>query len=668
MSQTIAYCQIFPSIGVARLGNSPDAFYLGPESPGMPLQPAGGFKDAHGRVKRQAARFRIYAFDAEGRVVKELTDADAQITWTVHLANKKASFHEFKGRYVPTPPLRNPTVQADLPPDQRSLLIIDPGPRSIQGRGQGGGARHAFDTGTIGPLPIASSGTRSNGTPRYAQSAGELVPLGEIRTDEAGRLLVLSASGDAGSLIDDNPIQDYANNDNWYDDVADGPVTAAVKLHDGTAVPVRGRAWVLCVPPHFTTETICITTLYDQMEEVAGLDKRDKLSFARDIWPIFERVASYRWVNQTALIGHGPGRMADFLDPTMAARMADARPENRDFRERVFMRIRNPAQVPTERIWDTNSGKQYAPDAENQSDGYYMPPMAGDYGWAGPTDRDATSWLTVIPAQYRRLERWRDGDFVNDWPALGQLGLPAPLPLEALPVDEQPRALTRAVLERTIGAPFYPGIEMTYVVRDPALYAEPFRFADNLGPGDITRWMALPWQADFFECNTFWWPSARPDDVIPSETYLQVVKGMQGRPGFLLTAERRQRLAEFVPASVLDHLAPLLDVPFDTQHDFAWTLTRLIGTEPYQTYGLRLLEVCRDYDLVAALGAVEQRRQWARGIGGPNDIPQGDNKMVQHWYELGFVAPLRGPNGQVVYVETERSITLPQTPPKLGTT
>src|SRR5947209_16937421 len=104
-------------MGIARLGNSPDEFFIGPEAPGHAPKPEGGFKDLHRRVKRQAARFRIYAYDSTGKVVQELTAADADITWTVHLANKKASWHEFHGRYYPqrhpdhpVPPLRNPDV------------------------------------------------------------------------------------------------------------------------------------------------------------------------------------------------------------------------------------------------------------------------------------------------------------------------------------------------------------------------------------------------------------------------------------------------------------------------------------------------------------------------------------------------------------------------------
>ena len=57
------------------------------------------FKDAEGRIKRQAARFRIYAYARNGVALRELTAAEATIEWTVQLANKKASYDMFLGKY-----------------------------------------------------------------------------------------------------------------------------------------------------------------------------------------------------------------------------------------------------------------------------------------------------------------------------------------------------------------------------------------------------------------------------------------------------------------------------------------------------------------------------------------------------------------------------------------
>ncbi len=84
----MATYRIHPGIRIARLGNSDTEFYLAPETPAALPQACDGFgnpqygpdgvtavsvktfKDAQGRVKRQAARFQIFAYDElnpEGR-------------------------------------------------------------------------------------------------------------------------------------------------------------------------------------------------------------------------------------------------------------------------------------------------------------------------------------------------------------------------------------------------------------------------------------------------------------------------------------------------------------------------------------------------------------------------------------------------------------------------
>lgn len=47
--------KIHPAIGIARVGNSPDEFFIGPERIGERPDPPGDFKDAQCRVKKQAA-------------------------------------------------------------------------------------------------------------------------------------------------------------------------------------------------------------------------------------------------------------------------------------------------------------------------------------------------------------------------------------------------------------------------------------------------------------------------------------------------------------------------------------------------------------------------------------------------------------------------------------
>ena len=169
-SPSIVRAAIHPSIGVARLGNSPEEYFLAPEVVDPPPQPPRFYRDASGALKRQAVRFRIYGLNAQGQVVAELTQSNAEITWNVHLANKKAAWYQFQialdipeADSAPHSYLRNITVS------DRSNLVIDPGSREITGVNIRSGSLYAFDTG---------------------QFMGKPVYLGEVRTDEQGRLMV----------------------------------------------------------------------------------------------------------------------------------------------------------------------------------------------------------------------------------------------------------------------------------------------------------------------------------------------------------------------------------------------------------------------------------------------------------------------------------------------
>src|SRR5438445_8926241 len=158
---------VHPSIGVARVGDSPDDYFVGPEAPGVApslakpgAPPAGAkYKDALTRVKRQGARFRIYEFtrDDSGAVtnVREITAADAHIQWQVHLANRKAAAPKFQdaGR-------RNQGIPG-------SKLVIDAGNQTISG--------------------ISQAMMRLKGTFQGSSDHVIEVPLGDSLTDDAGR-------------------------------------------------------------------------------------------------------------------------------------------------------------------------------------------------------------------------------------------------------------------------------------------------------------------------------------------------------------------------------------------------------------------------------------------------------------------------------------------------
>ena len=113
--------KIYPSIGIARVGNAPEKFYIGPETyRGLPINPDGrefvetDFRDGSGRLCRQAARFRIYRRD--GGTLEEITlktPGVGSIAWTAHLANKKRAGTSSRPRSAKT--AMPPTTRCAMP-------------------------------------------------------------------------------------------------------------------------------------------------------------------------------------------------------------------------------------------------------------------------------------------------------------------------------------------------------------------------------------------------------------------------------------------------------------------------------------------------------------------------------------------------------------------------
>jgi hypothetical protein len=542
--QTIVKAAIYPSIGVARVGSSRTEWYVGPEVPDPLPKPPGCYRDATGALKREAARFRIYGLNASGTVVRELTAADAEIVWTVQLANKKAAWYGFQlaldipeatAPGVPPTTLRNPMV-AD-----RAALAITPSARSIAGAGQ---PEQRFDDGAF------------MGTPVY---------LGSIATDEAGRLLVLGGHGVSASYTNAIAVT-FANNDTWHDDVSDGPVTATVRLR-GAALPVE-PAWVIVAPPNYGPCRKSVRTMWDLMRDLAvqngWLVRPKRPSFSRDILPIFERMAGLQWVNEGFAAGFGWNGLFD-LTPGTIARLAASDAFNAEWRKAIANQFRSANLERTDTVdsWAPVPWPWIYGDAMNQ------PPALS------PRQHSSLSQL-----QLTQMQQWAAGDFDADH----EPGRRVPRQIDDVPVAEQGETLTRAALDFCLADAFHPGCEMTWPVRQIAMYRAPFRLAHApagwvepdfgftltfaaasapngcLGPqlpGGIGRWMAVPWQCDTASCRSGYdksydpyvptfWPARVPNQVLTLEDYKVVMDESRPLP---------ERLAAF--ASRADWNAPL---------------------------------------------------------------------------------------------------------------
>lgn len=520
MDEIVRYV-IHPGVGIARVGNSPEEYFIGPEAPGELSRPEGGFKDGAGRIKRQAARFRVYGLNEAGEAVREITADEAEITWRVHVANRKAAWYQFQNamdlgpKFAKTTSLRNRTITGA----DRRKLIIDPGPRFISGRNTQGDEYH-FDGGEF---------------------MGDAVPLGELRTDAQGRLLVLGGFGHSASHPPNKPATTFANNDGWHDDTSDGPVWATVRVggQEFEAEP----AMVAVTPPNYGQGLYGVVTLYDVVLDLFIRDERfavaapERPSFWRHIFPIFERLVGSQWVNGGVGFLFGVGSPSDFTDPELLYQLSSTAEEFKPLRTSYFNWFRDPANT---------AGEQ-----EQEK----LPPFYGDA--FGDFNNVAIDDLALTPTQYEWLRRWAEGDFDADPSQRDR-----PPTLEDYPLPEQPRALDEANLESCLGGPFHPGIELTWTLRVASMWREPFRLnilpegqqpkmnygpsltpdealgpggvVESSGPGTLTWWMGVPWQTDEASClsgyeiGTYlplpsFWAARVPNQVLSERSYSRVL-------------------------------------------------------------------------------------------------------------------------------------------------
>jgi len=613
MSESEHVFRIHPAIGFARVGNS-EEFYLGPETMaglplaegdpatgGLPIRPgtesqtitSSDLRDRNGAFKRQAARFRVYEYprvqgeetypNGGGREIGIGSTVDGKkvvdVVWTVHVANKKANTYVLDENY-PTaglaayedgqlPPLRNLAEGPDSDNAARlRKLTIDPGPRAIGGAGAGPVRVDRATVATYG------EGAEIRRLPSYPKSfpqdsfaelfcpTGDVDTLGELRTDERGRLLVVGAYGRACAWYKDgkpSPLDQDVNNDGWFDDTADGPVNAALVFDDGSVAEVAG-AWVVSTDPGYAPQIVNAVTLWDDIYDTwirklrlqpeifdrrfrddyapffggfvdgplggdqggehgpLGGDRGGKHSrFDGQVWPMFRSAYLQRWATNLPDIAVRAHEAVDKIS-------AGDDPAETILGGLAFIRDPN----------DEDADFTGAP---------FMPLSLGDSN---------KPFLSLTLTQYFFLTQWNEKRYRKEGgPRLG--------PGEYL---------DKAVLFAGLGGRFGPGIDMTFVVRQPGLWTPdwcrsgggPFRIdakrldyasaqasqpflgqgwvplhtppGEGVEPGDTSKLMAIPWHTDYNSCAThptspelppesggttlYWsWPAQRPVVVYP---------------------------------------------------------------------------------------------------------------------------------------------------------
>ncbi|RAJ24642.1 CTQ-dependent lysine 6-oxidase LodA [Pedobacter cryoconitis] len=543
--------KIHPSVGVARLGNSPDQICLTPVTiGGLPFEAdyygnvttghVIKFKDEIGLVKRQGQPFKIYSDDGT-ELTLDSPDVES-ITWTVHLASKKAAWYQFselKGNllYGNSNSYHNTGVKFRndaVTGSNRKTLLVDPGPRTISGREQA-------ITFTKNDAP---AGYPVEYPPAEVTYGTPIRTLGDLRTDNQGRLVVLGGYGNAGG---DKPLTNYGGSDTWHDDISDGPVYATVVFNNGEPEQ-KLTAWIIVGSPDFAPEIVNISNLSDTMFDVGvrhfnlvpQLYNNGQYSttyvadYKRDILPVIQRINRYQWVSNVQAMSAFCSNIFDFSDPS---------PDNLDNRMNYFSYFRRPDDIPP--VLPPDEQPQQKLFREQGED--YFPMMPSGSGSNSVSEVNIVKFLALDETQYFLLSQWAKGWFVND-------AVPAPYPVN--PHDT-------ASVGNCVGLPMCPGIEVTWSLQNSKLYESPYvikhhkdeaYYQENgltpsrdecegggCEPGDLTKRMACPWQADFFQCTvqyvnftdptinkengkpkpptyySYWWPPQSPWDVIVGE-------------------------------------------------------------------------------------------------------------------------------------------------------
>lgn len=629
--------KISPSVGVSRLGSSKGQFCLSPDKiGGLPFEadkngnkkgPIIDFKDDAGQVRRQGQLFRVFN-DAGTELTLDSPEVES-IEWTVHLANKKAAWYQYselegnllygeensyKEREVP---LRNPNIAKE---EERQKLIIDPGPRTVTGRCQSIG----FDAANV------PASYKKASYPPKASMGTPIETLGELRTDSVGRLIVIGGFGHAGG---NEPLTSYGGSNTWHDDISDGPVYCTVTFKDKNKEPASLGAWVIVGSPDFAPEIVNISTLSDTMFDV-GVRKFDlipemcekgkfkksyEINYQRDILPIIQRLGRYQWVANVQSMMAFTSNVFDFSDPGK---------ENKPNRENYFSYFRkqndksNSSDQPQQQLYK-----------ENGTD--YFPMIPLNSGSNSVSNETIVKFLALNETQYFLLSQWAEGNFVSN------------PKFDLYPVSE----IDQASVGNCVGLPMCPGIEVTWSLQNENVYSAPFTISDQKGkdgynkigltpsrdecegrgcePGDLTKRMACPWQADFFQCTiqyiNFTDPKINKDEkktVVIADTYESWEK-----------SEKEYRSKATTTTDSTEPLPP-------SYYTYWWP--------PQSPWDVIAGEHTLDGQQASHV-PVGQQMNYARGI---NSFVQ----MVEHWSALAFIRDNNSHDkGFPYFSETERN-------------
>lgn len=608
--------RIYPSIGIARLGNGlaqKDDVVFSPEVPWANLYETGNeYRSENGAVKKQAQRFYIYACDDNGNPTGPINENDFTIEWTAEVANKKPFWYDFNnsldlsamasnqnlspnlvaGKIAPgiSASYRNPNVlnqglRSSGAPNYRKELVNNPGAVTVSS---------ALTRQEInGKFPNAD-GLGAKGSAVASALSTPVVPvkLGTLEYD-AGTLIFYGGDGISAALNPSDLNTDFADNSNWYDDICDGRITAKITNKSTGDVfelnTADTAAWVATAPPDYAPQIQPIATMYDLICGASNPDYGTP-DFSL-IFPVFYRFYRMQWVN-----------MGDFLAPSFKetideitaagdfAKLFDPSANGKAVRTRVFEMFRNPEYNPANEPIIPAKDKTDLMNLGSGNEELKLPFYPGDgINYPG----SPAQWFAIPPMLYNQLKAWAAGNFTapaQNFSSMDDAGkyYQAQFHQAAQNSGNTALLMTRAVLETLYGGGFHPGVELTWPMRHSQMYSQNTQtvaevtpgnalyglreirvnaataaeqeaiFYNDFGleinaddviksldannadynwlwkstPGDLTKWMGIPWQSDAGSCQAVftdsqypvpaWWAANLPVDVLTEASLVKM--------------------------------------------------------------------------------------------------------------------------------------------------
>jgi hypothetical protein len=625
--------RIYPSVGIARLGNGPanqKDVVFSPEVPWKNMyETETDYISNDGTLKKQAQRFYIYECDDEGKPLRKVDPKKFDIEWTVEVANKKPFWYDFNNSLDLSIQTENQNLSPNFFEDKiapgisaayRNPNVLNEGLRKKKGENfrkelvnspgavtiKAGDGQKTID----GKFPYTKAkGFGASKIAKNMNTNSKPVKLGTLEYDK-GTLIFYGGDGLSASLNPSDLNTDFADNSNWYDDICDGRVTARIKVketkkskkekekwHDLT--DAESSAWIATAPPDYAPQIQPISTMYDLICGAAN-DKYDpELSL---VFPMFYRLYRMQWVNLGDFLSPSFKEIIDQLTKDGSFKYIytkDSSKKAKEIRNKIFNKFRSPKYdynnepiIPSKDMTDLHN-------LGSGTDELKLPYYVGDgINYPG----SPAQWFAIPPILYHQLKKWRDGDFetpkvkgkdakfkdIDDMGAFYRQRF-----IDASKNDSKSALLmTRAVLETLYGGGFHPGVELTWPMRHNEIYAEneeTYEYVDRysgqdygfyglreirmnavvnakrqkeifykdfgslmtpddiaksmcteneehwlweLTPGDLTKWMGIPWQSDAGSCQAVftdsqypvpaWWAANLPINVLTEESFEKI--------------------------------------------------------------------------------------------------------------------------------------------------